>query len=508
MALSVIAAGVGASEPRSNTSAVTGVSLDSRTIQPGDLYAALPGAHVHGAQFAAQARDRGAVAILSDPAGLDLISQAGIDLPVLRVPDPRAVLGAASALIYATAPPGLALVGVTGTNGKTTTAYLIESALRAHGQLVGLMGTVETRIGERHVPSVRTTPEATDVHALVAAMREAGVATCVMEVSSHALSLHRVDGLVYDVAVFTNLSQDHLDHHKTMENYYRAKADLFTPERARHRVICVDDEWGQRLAREAMIPLDTLSSTGRAAQWQIRAEPGEPAFTLVGPDLTLELTSALPGDFNRVNTALAALTLLALGHDAAAVRAAVGTDPHVPGRMERVGPTGAGRPRREALEALPQGVVDYAHTPDAVAAALTDLRPGAAPGALIVVLGAGGDRDSGKRAAMGAAAAQIADVVLVTDDNPRSEDPAVIRAAVLAGARERAPEKDIREIPDRREAIRAAVAAGLGAGAGAIVAVVGKGHERGQDIAGIIHPFDDRAELAAALDAAATARAR
>lgn len=467
--------------------AVTGVTLDSRTVQPGDIYAALPGANVHGGRFAGQARERGAVAVLTDAAGAALAADVG--LPLLVVPDPRAALGPLAARIFGNLPPGLSVLGITGTNGKTTTAYLINSALQALGERVGLIGTVETRIGQRRVKSVRTTPESSDVHALIAAMREAGCTTCVMEVSSHALSLHRVDGLVYDVAIFANLSQDHLDHHKTMENYFRAKAALFTPERARRAVICVDDQWGRRLAQEAVIPVATLSSGPSEADWRLSAEPGAAEFVLSGPGTTMHLRSALPGDFNRVNTALAALALITAGHSIEAVREAVLADPHVPGRMEKVG------------SGQPLAVVDYAHTPDAVAAALAALRPVAGPGGLIVVLGAGGDRDRGKRTAMGAAAAAGADQVIVTDDNPRSEDPQAIRAALLAGARGvDGGAGHTREVADRAEAIRAAVAAARAYGPEAVIAVVGKGHESGQEIAGVIHPFDDRAELAAALN--------
>ncbi|HPF79604.1 UDP-N-acetylmuramoyl-L-alanyl-D-glutamate--2,6-diaminopimelate ligase [Nostocoides australiense] len=492
--LARVAAVAGATGPTADAAAVTvtGVGLDSRTIRPGDLYAALPGANVHGGRFVDGAVERGAVAVLTDSAGAALA--AGTPVPVLIVADPRAALGQVAAEIYGTRPPGLDLIGVTGTNGKTTTAYLIDSALRALGRRTGLIGTVETRIGDQRVKSVRTTPEATDLHALLAAMREADVATCVMEVSSHALAMHRVDGVVYDVALFTNLSQDHLDYHGTMEDYFLAKAELFTPERATRGVVCVDDAWGARLAGMATIPVSTVSSTGAPADWRLDAAPDGAEFTLTGPHTQLALRSALPGDFNRVNTALATLALLALGHDAGAVREAVLTDPHVPGRMEKVAPA--------AGSDAPLAVVDYAHTPEAVAAALAALRPQAVPGGLVVVLGAGGDRDRGKRAAMGAAAAREADIVIVTDDNPRSEDPAVIRAAVVAGARESAPHKDIREIADRAEAIAAAVAAAVAAGRGAVVAVVGKGHETGQEIGGVVHPFDDREQVRAALDAA------
>lgn len=472
---------------------VSGVTLDSRSVQPGDLYAALPGSNVHGARFAGAAAAAGAVALLTDAPGADL-AESTAALPTLVVPDPRSRLGELAAYLYGNQPPRVGLVGITGTNGKTTTAYLVDSALRALGHGVGLIGTVETRIGEERLKSTRTTPEATDLHALLACMRERGVDECVMEVSSHALTLHRVDGLVFDVAVFTNLTQDHLDLHGDMERYFAAKASLLTPGRARRGIVCVDDAYGARLARETAIPVTTLGCGPDAgADHRIVAvSDAVPDFVLRGPDGAVPLRSALPGAFNRVNTALAYLVLRDLGIAPVEAAAAVLTDPHVPGRMEPVRVPGDAE--------APLAVVDYAHTPDAVAAALAALRPRAA-GPLVVVLGAGGDRDQGKRAAMGAAAATGADVVVITDDNPRSEDPAAIRAALLAGARAVGGATRISEVADRREAIRYAVSAARAGGPGAVLAVVGKGHETGQEIAGAVHPFDDRREVEQALAA-------
>ncbi|MER7074101.1 UDP-N-acetylmuramoyl-L-alanyl-D-glutamate--2,6-diaminopimelate ligase [Terrabacter sp. NPDC000476] len=502
---------------------VTGVTLDSRAVLPGDLYAALPGFNAHGARFADQAVAAGAVAVLTDADGQALLDGTGpsgptspsvpsgaSEVPVVVVDDPRAVLGAVAAEVYGHPAEHLTTVGITGTNGKTTTAYLVESALRAHGRRTGLIGTVETRIGDDTVESERTTPEATDLHALLAVMRERGVDACVMEVSSHALELHRVDGVVYDVALFTNLSQDHLDFHASMGDYFAAKASLFTPERSRAAVVCVDDDWGLRLAAEATVPTTTLA-TGLAggaaaptADWVVEdAEDAEAgAFTLREPatGAALTLVSHLPGHFNVANTALAALALLRFGLGPHEVEAAMAVPPAVPGRMEVVAPGGPDGPRC---------VVDFAHTPDAVDAALAALRPSTA-GRLIAVLGAGGDRDRGKRPGMGAAAARRADVVVVTDDNPRSEDPAAIRAAVVAGAREAvaAGSAVATEIIDggaRPSAIAEAVAlAVLGAGAGSpvdTVVVLGKGHEKGQEIHGVKHPFDDRDAVRAALAA-------
>ena len=486
---------------------VRGVSLSSRDIVRGDLYAALPGANAHGASFAGDAVSAGAVAVLTDAAGAELLDAAGVGVPRLLVEQPRAVVGHLAADLYGTTDLPLRMFGITGTNGKTTTAYLVNSALVALGHTTGLVGTVETRIARERVRSVRTTPEATVLHALLALMAERRVDSCVMEVSSHALAQHRVDGVVYDVALFTNLSQDHLDFHPTMRDYFLAKASLFTPERARQGIVCVDDEWGAELADLASIPVVTVSSTGREATYRVEVDPADPAtFALTGAGVRLQLRSALPGDFNVLNTAMAALALLLTGTPADDVERALAADPHVPGRMERVRAEEAGDGEgSEARESdLPMVVVDYAHTPDAVAAALRALRP-TTTGRLVVVLGAGGDRDRGKRAAMGRAAAEHADEVFVTDDNPRSEDPAAIRAAVLAGAREVAGPPDaaraarLHDVPGRASAIRAAVSSAHAAGPGSVVAVVGKGHETGQEVAGTVHPFDDRDEVRKAL---------
>ncbi len=477
---------------------VTGVTLDSRAVRPGDLYAALPGARVHGATFAADVRDRGASAVLTDQEGAALMARAGVALPAVVVPQPRGVLGAVAALVHGSPSEHLTMVGITGTNGKTTTAYLVDSAFRALGHVTGLVGTVETRVADERIKSVRTTPESPALHALFAVMRERGVDTCTMEVSSHALELHRVDPVVYDVAAFTNLSQDHLDFHGTMEAYYAAKAGLFTPQRSRRGVVCVDDEWGRRLAAAATVPVVTVTSLPEVdADWRVEPRAGgDLRFDLVGAGRRMSLRSALPGDFNQLNTAVAALVLAACDVADDDIVRAVLTEPHVPGRMERVRADAAGE------DDAPLAVVDFAHTADAVAAALTALRR-QTRWSLVAVIGAGGDRDPGKRRSMGAADATCADVVLVTDDNPRSEDPAAIRAEVLSGARSvtTGTATDVREVGERAAAIRAAVAL---AGPADTVAVLGKGHESGQEVHGTVHPFDDREELLAALTARTT----
>ncbi|GAB7191126.1 UDP-N-acetylmuramoyl-L-alanyl-D-glutamate--2,6-diaminopimelate ligase [Kineococcus sp. NUM-3379] len=483
--------------PGAAAAVVTGATLDSRAVRPGDLYAALPGARAHGADFAAQAAAAGAVAALTDPAGRERVRAAG--LPAVVVPDPRAVLGGLAAAVHGHPAAALTTVGITGTNGKTTTAYLLEALFAAAGWSTGLIGTVEIRIGSERLSSVRTTPEAPDLHALFARMRDGGVRACAMEVSSHALRLHRVDGAVLDVAVFTNLSQDHLDFHRDMEDYFAAKAELFTPQHSRRGVVAVDDGWGRRLARTAGVPVTTVrtapaedlpAGAAPAADWAVAdvvAGRHGSTFTLTGPDgLRLALACPLPGAFNVSNTALAAVAALVAGVPADAVTRGSATAGGVPGRMQAVATGAAGEP---------VAVVDFAHSPDALERVLQTLRQGT-PGRLVVVLGAGGDRDPAKRGAMGAVAAAGADVVVVTDDNPRSEDPAAVRAAVLAGAAAAGTGARVLEVPGRREAIAAGLTACTGPGDTLLVA--GKGHERGQEVAGRVLPFDD-AEVTAAL---------
>ncbi len=472
--------------------AVTGVTLDSRRVHPGDLYAALPGATTHGGRFAGMAATAGAAAILTDPQGAALIAAAGgVTIPVLVVADPRGVLGGVAALVYRNPADHLTLTGVTGTNGKTTTSYLLDAALRASGRTTGVIGTVATQIGDEALPAVRTTPEAPDVHALLAAMLERGVDAVTMEVSSHALAMGRVDGVRFGAAGFTNLTRDHLDFHGDMESYFEAKARLFTPQRARAGVVCVDDSWGQRLAAEAGIPVTTYA-VDQQADWTVRdVKPGAQGvttFTAQGPGGSFRAGVGLPGRFNVAN-ALGALALAAYhGVDPAAAAAAILSSPGVPGRMERV------RCGQDFLV-----VVDYAHTPDAVGRAIAAARE-AASGRVIVVLGCGGDRDRDKRPEMGAVAARDADIVVITDDNPRSEEPSAIRAAIMEGARVVAPVTRalVREDGDRRAAIAWAVEQ---AGTDDCVLVLGKGHEQGQEAAGVITPFDDRTVVREALEA-------
>jgi UDP-N-acetylmuramoyl-L-alanyl-D-glutamate--2,6-diaminopimelate ligase len=490
-ALPVVLAAVGPDHevagagPVAETS-VTGLTLSSGTVRPGDLFVAPAGTRTHGARFAADAVAAGAVAVLTDDEGARLCAEAGIAVPVVVVPRPRAVLGALAARLYGDPALDLRLLAVTGTQGKTTTTRLAEAALEAAGVPAAVVGTVGTRIHGEEVRSALTTPEAPDLHALFAVMRERGVQGCAMEVSSHALVMGRVDGVVFDVAAFTNLGRDHLDFHRDVEEYFAAKASLFTPERSRLGLVNVDDEHGRRLVATASVPVRTFSCAGADADWQavdVRSTGTGSTFTVRGPTGDHPAEVRLPGDFNVANALCAVAGLSEAGFDTATVTAALSRVPGVPGRLEPVD--------------VGQGflaVVDYAHKPDAVEAVLRSLRSRTA-GRVLVVIGAGGDRDRGKRPLMGEVAARLADVLVVTDDNPRTEDPAAIRAELLAGAR--GGHAEVHEVGDRREAIR--LAASL-AGDGDCVVVAGKGHETGQEVAGVTHAFDDRVELRKALE--------
>ncbi|KWX60443.1 UDP-N-acetylmuramoyl-L-alanyl-D-glutamate--2,6-diaminopimelate ligase, partial [Mycobacterium sp. NAZ190054] len=443
-----------------------------------------------GGRYVADAVSRGAVAVLTDAAGVaEIAARGAVDVPVLVHPEPRAVLGELASAVYGRPSEKLRVVGVTGTSGKTTTTYLVEAGLRSAGRVAGLIGTVGVRIDGHQQSGGLTTPEAPDLQALLATMLERGVDTVVMEVSSHALALGRVDGVSFAVGGFTNLSRDHLDFHPTMEDYFEAKARLFDPASPAHAalsVICVDDDWGRAMAARADRPV-TVSATG-PADWtveQIRSGgDGVQDFLAVDPTgVHHGLEIGLPGRYNVANCLLAVALLDAVG--VSPEQAAPGLrDATVPGRLEAVN-------RGQPFLAL----VDYAHKPGALQAVLRTLREQTA-GRLAVVFGAGGNRDRGKREPMGRVAAELADLVVVTDDNPRDEDPALIRAAILAGAAGRRAE--VVEIGDRRAAIEHAVAWGR---PGDVVLIAGKGHEAGQTSGGQTRPFDDRDELAAALEA-------
>ncbi|WP_285744335.1 UDP-N-acetylmuramoyl-L-alanyl-D-glutamate--2,6-diaminopimelate ligase [Lentzea sp. NBRC 105346] len=458
---------------------VTGVTLRAQHVVPGDLYAALPGSRAHGADFAGTAIEHGAVAVLTDEVGAAKIKA---DVPVLVHDNPRSVVGLLAAHVYGNPSTKTRVWGVTGTSGKTTTSYLIESALRAAGRSTGLIGTVEMRIGTERIDSALTTPESPDLQALFAVMAERGITDVVMEVSSHALELGRVAATEFEIGAFTNLSQDHLDFHPDMEDYFRAKAKLFDG-RARKEVVCVDSEWGERLVNDKTITVATTKNATWTASDVEVSPTGEQTFTAHGPDGDIAIELRLPGSFNVANALLAIGCLHLEGVDKAAIAEGL-KQVQVPGRMQRVD---------EGQDFT--AVVDYSHKPVAVALALDAVRSKTA-GRIITVLGCGGDRDKGKRPLMGEAAAQRSDVLIITDDNPRSEEPSSIRAAMLEGALKAEPRGEVVEIGDRGKAIEHAVSL---ARTGDVVVVAGKGHETGQEIAGVVHPFSDVETLAAAI---------
>ncbi|MGH3275041.1 MAG: UDP-N-acetylmuramoyl-L-alanyl-D-glutamate--2,6-diaminopimelate ligase [Streptosporangiaceae bacterium] len=473
----------------SGPAGVTGITHDSRLVRPGDLYAALPGSQVHGARFCAQAAAAGAAAVLTDPVGRDEAVRCG--LPAFVVAQPRSRLGEVAAWIYGYPAQRLLLIGVTGTSGKTTSTFLLESGLRAGGYETGLIGGVQTRIGGLAGASQLTTPEATDLQALLAVMVQRRVMAAAMEVSSHALALGRVAGTRYDVAIFTNLSQDHLDFHASLDEYFAAKAQLFTARYAGAGVVNSDDPRGRQLAATAQIPITTFSVEGRPdADWRaadIRTGADGSTFRVIGPGgVAADAAVALPGRFNVANALGAIVGLVEAGIGLGAAVSGVAACPGVPGRLERV----------EAGQDFTV-LVDYSHKPGAVEAVLTALRP-VTLGNLTIVLGCGGDRDVAKRPLMGAAAARLADCAIFTSDNPRSEDPLAILTQMMAGAAQvpSAGRAEVIVLPDRGAAIAAAIAA---AAKGDVVLIAGKGHETGQYVGATVIEFDDRVVAAQAL---------
>ena len=473
---------------------LTGATIRAQDAGPGTLFAALPGTRVHGASFASTAVESGASAVLTDVDGLELMGPAVERVPVLVHPEPRAVLGTVSAVVAGDPSAELDVVGITGTSGKTTTSYLVEAALEGCGHVAGLIGTTGSRVGGRSLPSSLTTPEAPEFQALLAEMRTAHARAVAAEVSSHALRLGRVDGTRFAVGAFLNLSQDHLDFHPSMEDYFRAKCRLFDEAAdpgsavrpADRAVVVIDDEWGRRLAGLRPDAVTVTANPDGAADWtageSTTTDHGTQTFRVSGPEgLVLDVELPLLGRFNVANALVSLAIIDALGADVRAAAAGL-RKVRVPGRLEPV-------VRGQDFRVL----VDYAHKPGAVAAVLHSVRAQTS-GRVAVVLGAGGDRDPGKRSLMGAAAAEVADLVVVTDDNPRGEDPAAIRSAVRAGAESAAAEATrIEEIGDRGAAIAAAI---NWARTGDAVVIAGKGHETGQEVDGTVFPFDDRVRAA------------
>lgn len=478
--LSELAAAWPEAEWRGGDVLVVDCTHDSRQVRPGWLFCALPGAHVDGHDHAEAAVRAGAQALLVQ-------RWVKLGVPQLRVPNVRWVMGPVAAAIHGRPADDLAIAGVTGTNGKTTTSYLLHAAFEAAGRRAGLLGTVETRIGQHRLNSPMTTLEAPELHRMFARMREAGVSIAAMEVSSHALDQHRVDGVVFDVTVFTNLAPEHLDYHGTMEQYYYAKSLLFEPELSRQAVVCVDDEWGERLAAQSRVPTTTFG----------HHEGAEVRITNVGSDLrgtrivlecadgAVELSTRAVGSCNATNLAAAYLTARAMGVSPEAAATGPADCPTVPGRSEVVD---AGQPFLV--------LVDYAHTPDALTRQLETARSRLVgpSGRVHLVLGCRGGRDRYKRPEMGRVAVS-ADNVLLTSDSPGPEDPQAIADQVLTGTLGRPERPPVVEF-DRGAAIRRAIAE---AQPGDVVLIVGRGHETTQHLADHDEPLDDRQQARAAL---------
>ncbi|MEU4206249.1 UDP-N-acetylmuramoyl-L-alanyl-D-glutamate--2,6-diaminopimelate ligase [Rothia terrae] len=495
------------------SSSSTGLSMDSREVQPGDLYVALPGARAHGAEFAQATVKAGASAILTDARGAELIGELPESIGLLVCEDLRAVVGPISARIYNSQSENaddFSLFAVTGTNGKTTTTYMINSIMQSLEHTTGLIGTIEIVAGGVAIPSKLTTPESPHVHSLLSLMRERGITSAAMEVSSHALDYRRVDGVRYSVAGFTNLTQDHLDLHGTMDSYFASKAALFTPDRASRAVILTDDAWGTSMADSADQAMGQsnvvrlYSNMGKGYDvapqlaendWALtdvkRSGIGHDFTVVRGDGVTLRTSTQLPADFNVSNAALAAVMVAESGVDFEALSAVLKRPetltPVVPGRMQLIAHT-------------PTALVDFAHNPDALKRALEAVEPAEADGRVIVVFGATGERDQTKRPIMGDIAAQYADIVIVTDDDPHNEAPAPIREAVEAGARaaqeQGARAQEVHNIEPRSRAIE--FAADI-AGEHDSIVVAGRGHETAQDVAGEDLELDDRVEVARAL---------
>ena len=477
---------------------VTGVTLGTADLHPGDLFVGIRGANSHGASYAAQAKQGGAVALLTDAAGADIAADAG--LPILIVDDPRGALGELSAWVYRTAESNALLFGTTGTNGKTSTSYLLEAVMRQLGLVTGLSSTAERHIGDLTVVSRLTTPEASEMHALLARMREAGVRAVAVEVSAQALSHRRIDGLVFDVVGFTNLSHDHLDDYADMDEYFQAKLALFDPEHAKRGVVCLDTSWGDRVVAETRIPVTTIATVGHASDLDVeRAEwvvdvleetATSTQFRLTGPDgRSLITREPLIGWHMAANAALAIVMLVEAGFELEAIGAALdaedGIQAYLPGRTERV-----------SGDRGPSVYVDFGHSPDAFTNTLAAVRH-FTTGRTIMVFGADGDRDATKRHEMARVAAEGSDILVITDHHPRFEDPAAIRRTLLEGAKlaEHQPEATY-EVSPPEMAIRKAVSL---ATEGDSILWAGPGHQDYRDIRGVRTPYSARDEARAAL---------
>lgn len=467
--------------------AVSGVGIISQDIAPGDLFIAVPGLNSHGARFAGSAIERGATAVLTDADGVALVQSLDQTIGILQVDDPRAMAGIIAAHVYGNPAQKMTTVGVTGTNGKTTTAHFIRHLCQDELGPTLLVGTVGISFANVHVDSERTSIEAPALHRVLAWALERGARAVIMEVSSHAMVLHRVEGVRFDVVAFTNLQRDHLDFHGSMEDYFAAKASLFTSRYAARAVICTDDEWGRRLAEQCVIPMTTVSTRGKA-DWTLRdhrlnERDAGTDVAVTHADRTWQFHCPLPGLINVQNGLVALASSIEAGVPPDTGALNIGTTPQVPGRMEVISHRSAD---------TPLVIVDFAHTPEALSLACLALQP-ITPGRLWILFGATGDRDRGKRPLMARVAQESADVVILTDDDVYGEDPASIRAEIASGFGGDCPYAralQLWEDDDRAHAIAFAVETAAPADT---VIIAGRGHETVQVVGKRAFNLDDRA---------------
>lgn len=482
--------------------ALTGITLATADLRAGEAFVAIQGVNRHGAEFAATAAEKGAVAIITDAAGAAIAGPSG--LPIIVVDDPRGILGALSAWVYGTgAGDSLPLLfATTGTNGKTSVSHLLEGVLDQIGVVTGLSSTAERHIAGEIIVSRLTTPEASEMHALLALMRERDVEAVAVEVSAQALSRHRVDGILFDVAGFTNLSHDHLDDYRDMEEYFEAKLPLFRADRARRGVVCLDSPSGATVVERAEIPVVTVGTPSIAADaeaaaradWVVTIDDERAVgttFTMTGPAGTLTTTVPVIGPHMAANAALAIVMLLEGGYAWDRITEALDRDggirAYLPGRTQLVsGETG------------PAVFVDFGHSPDAFEKTLAAVRR-VTPGRVLMLFGADGDRDASKRFDMARTAVEGSDILVVTDHHPRFEDPDSIRATLVEGARAARPDAEIHEYSPPEKAIVAAVAL---VGDGDAILWAGPGHQDYRDIRGVRTPYSARELARRALKAA------
>jgi UDP-N-acetylmuramoyl-L-alanyl-D-glutamate--2,6-diaminopimelate ligase len=485
---------VGVKRQTDSDVSVTGVSINASQVHPGDLFVALRGSVHHGAAFAHDAIDHGAVAIITDDEGRDMLD--GLSAPVGVHSSPRSILGAISREVYRTAEAAPQVLAVTGTNGKTSVTYFLENICRALGQKTALSNSTERRVAGEVFRTKLTTPESNELHAMLALGQENSVTTLCLEASAQAIERSRLNGLRIAVAGFTNLSHDHFEDYGDMDNYLATKAQLFDPQYSARAVICLDTEWGVRLAGQVAIPVTTVAAQSGAsaadADWvydTVASDGVSTDFSMTGPGGTIRSRIQAVGSHMVQNAAVAIVMVIESGQQVSVVADAIsadsgGLDVVIPGRLEKVSGTS------------PIAIyVDAGRSADAYEKTLTTLA-GIAPGKLIAVCGTSGNRDPSKRPIMGALAATIADYVIITDDDSRWEDPADIRRGLLDGARGAGAESPIEEIADPVDAINHAVSI---ARPGDVIVWSGPGSQNYREVRGERHPFSAREQSRLAL---------